>query len=64
LPLFIYNEIQLPQMTEKIRAFGAGFVLVVLVVLLFSIARRLGGVEPGELTRRQRRRIAKGATRP
>lgn len=63
LPLFIYNEIQLPQMTEKIRAFGAGFVLVVLVVLLFSIARRLGGGAPGELTRRQRRRIAKGANR-
>lgn len=64
LPLFIYNEIQLPQMPEKIRAFGAGFVLVVLVVLLFSIARRLGGGAPGELTRRQRRRIAKEATRP
>jgi phosphate transport system permease protein len=63
LPLFIYNEAQLPQQSEKIRAYGAGFVLVVLVLILFTIARRIGGGAPGELTRRQRRRIAREATR-
>jgi phosphate transport system permease protein len=64
LPLFTYYEIQLPQLTEKIRAFGAAFVLVVLVLILFTLARRLGGRTPGELSKRQRRRIAKEATRP
>jgi phosphate transport system permease protein len=64
LPLFTYYEIQLPQMTEKIRAFGAAFVLVVLVLILFTLARRLGGRTPGELSKRERRRIAKEATRP
>ncbi|MGD0558365.1 MAG: phosphate ABC transporter permease PstA [Streptosporangiaceae bacterium] len=64
LPLFIYNEVQLPDMTDKIRAFGAGFVLIVLVLILFTVARRLGGGAPGELSRRQRRRIAKEANRP
>jgi phosphate transport system permease protein len=59
LPLYIYYEIQLPQVNEKIRAFGGGFALVILVLILFAIARRIGGAAPGELTRRQRRRIAR-----
>jgi phosphate transport system permease protein len=59
LPLYIYNEIQLPELTEKIRAFGGGFALVILVLILFTIARRVGGAAPGELTKRQRRRIAR-----
>jgi phosphate transport system permease protein len=59
LPLYIYYEIQLPEVNEKIRAFGGGFALVILVLILFAIARRLGGAAPGELTRRQRRRIAR-----
>jgi phosphate transport system permease protein len=57
LPLYIYYEIQLPQVTEKIRAFGGGFALIILVLILFTIARRIGGAAPGELSRRQRRRI-------
>ncbi len=57
LPLYIYYEIQLPEVTEKIRAFGGGFALVILVLILFTIARRIGGAAPGELSRRQRRRI-------
>lgn len=69
LPLFTYYEIQLPQTTEKIRAFGAAFVLVLLVLILFTLARRLGGRTPGELTKRRSanrkgRRIAREATRP
>ncbi|HYZ56487.1 MAG TPA: phosphate ABC transporter permease PstA [Streptosporangiaceae bacterium] len=59
LPLYIFYEIQLPQINEKIRAFGGGFVLVILVLVLFTIARRVGGAAPGQLTRRQRRRIAR-----
>lgn len=59
LPLYIFYEIQQPQVNDKIRAFGGGFVLVVLVLVLFTIARRAGGAAPGQLTRRQRRRIAR-----
>ena len=62
LPLFIYNAAHVlgtPAYVE--RGFGAGFVLVVVVLALFTIARRIGGSEPGELTRRQRRNLAKEA---
>ena len=61
LPLFIYNEIQSPIVADHDRAFGGGFALFVLVLVLFTVARRLGGGAPGELTRRQRRRIARQA---
>jgi phosphate transport system permease protein len=63
LPLYTYYEIVLPQNTEKVRAFGAGFALVLLVLILFTIARRIGGAAPGELSRRQRRKIARERTR-
>jgi phosphate transport system permease protein len=59
LPLYIYYEVRNPDVNDQIRAFGAGFVLVVLVLILFTIARRLGGNAPGDLSRRQRRRIAR-----
>jgi phosphate transport system permease protein len=59
LPLYIYYEIQMPATADKIRAFGGGFALVILVLVLFTIARRVGGGAPGELTRRQRRRLEK-----
>jgi phosphate transport system permease protein len=62
LPLFIYNAVHVlgtPDYVE--RGFGAGFVLVVVVLALFTIARRIGGSAPGELTRGQRRRLAREA---
>jgi phosphate transport system permease protein len=61
LPLYIYYEIQSPETSDHIRAFGGGFALLALVLILFTIARRLGGGAPGELTRRQRRMIARQA---
>jgi phosphate transport system permease protein len=61
LPLYIYNEIQSPEAADHARAFGGGFALIALVLVLFTIARRLGGGAPGELTRRQRRQIARQA---
>jgi phosphate transport system permease protein len=59
LPLYIYNEILSPEPNDHVRAFGGGFALVILVLILFTIARWLGGGAPGELSRRQRRKIAR-----
>jgi phosphate transport system permease protein len=63
LPLYIYYEIQSPAPADRIRAFGGGFALIALVLVLFTIARRVGGGTPGELTRRQRRRLEKHRAR-
>ncbi|HXP18392.1 MAG TPA: ABC transporter permease subunit [Streptosporangiaceae bacterium] len=60
LPLFIFNAVHVfatPRYDQ--RGFGAGFVLVVVVLVLFAVARRLGGSVPGELTKRQARRLAR-----
>jgi phosphate transport system permease protein len=62
LPLYIYYEIQQPDLNDKIRAFGGGFVLIILVLILFTIARRIGGNAPGELTRRQRRKLERAVS--
>jgi phosphate transport system permease protein len=59
LPLYIFITVQEPAPIERVRAFGAAVVLIALVLVLFTIARLLGGKAPGELTRRQRRRVAR-----
>jgi phosphate transport system permease protein len=61
LPLFIYDYAHIEATTSGFvaRGFGAGFVLVLVVLVLFAIARRLGGSAPGELSRRQRRQLAR-----
>jgi phosphate transport system permease protein len=62
LPLFIYNAVHvLGTPKYVVRGFGAGFVLVVVVLALFTIARRIGGSAPGELTKRQRRMLSREA---
>lgn len=61
LPLYIFNYVRLPQATFVARAFGAGLVLMLVVLILFTTARALGGREPGRLSGRQRRRIAREA---
>jgi phosphate transport system permease protein len=61
LPVYIYYEILSPEANDHVRAFGGGFALIILVLILFTIARRLGGGAPGELSRRQRRKIARPA---
>jgi phosphate transport system permease protein len=47
-----------------IRAFGAGFALMLIVVVLFTVARLLGGRRPGELSKRQIRRLRRETARP
>jgi phosphate transport system permease protein len=39
------------------RAFGAGFALMLVVIVLFTIARIIGGGRPGELSKRQQRKL-------
>jgi phosphate transport system permease protein len=59
LPLYIWQMVREPSDVQHVRAFGAAVVLMAMVLVLFTIARVLGGKAPGELTRRQRRRVAK-----
>lgn len=60
LPLMIWAFIRITPTANMIeRGFGAGLVLLLMVLILFTAARVLGGKAPGELTRRQRRRIAR-----
>ncbi len=65
LPLFVYTYAHTEATTAGYvaRGFGAGFVLVLIVLLLFALARKLGGSAPGELTKRQRRRLAQQGAR-
>ena len=62
LPTLIWFLIRKEPFTRMIeRGFGAGLALMLMVLILFTAARVLGGKAPGELTRRQRRRIAREA---
>jgi phosphate transport system permease protein len=61
LPLFVFNQMRLPLDQAIARAFGAGVVLLVLVVVLFALARIVGGRPPGHVSRRQQHRMALAA---
>jgi phosphate transport system permease protein len=65
LPLYIFNYAHTEAVTNNYiaRGFGAGFVLVLMVLVLFAVARWLGGKAPGELSRRQRRRLSRERAR-
>jgi phosphate transport system permease protein len=59
LPLAAYELVQNPEPTYITRGFGAAAVLLALVLVLFAVARLIGGRGPGQLTGRQlRRRMA------
>jgi phosphate transport system permease protein len=62
LPILIWDFIRKnPTQTMIERGFGAGLALMIMVLILFTAARLLGGKAPGEMTRRQRRRLARDA---
>jgi phosphate transport system permease protein len=63
LPLYIWNYVRYPQTEMVVRAFGAGLALMIAVLVLFTVARLVGGRAPGELSRRQRRRLARDTER-
>jgi phosphate transport system permease protein len=62
LPILIWDDItRNPRGTMIDRGFGAGLALMIMVLVLFITARALGGRAPGQLSRRQRRRIDRDA---
>ena len=54
LPLATFNFVKSPEPTMIARGFGTAAVLMVLVLLLFALARAIGGRGPGQLSARQR----------
>ncbi|HTJ33706.1 MAG TPA: phosphate ABC transporter permease PstA [Dactylosporangium sp.] len=63
LPLLAFTQVQAPEKNEIARGFGTASVLLILVLLLFIIARVIGGRGPGELTARGRRARAAASRR-
>jgi phosphate transport system permease protein len=59
LPLFAFTNMRLPVDNAITRAFGAAVVLLLVVVVLFALARILGGRPPGHVSRRKLRRLAR-----
>ncbi|WP_405013394.1 phosphate ABC transporter permease PstA [Kitasatospora sp. NBC_01539] len=53
LPLMAFTLVKFPSELQVARAFGAAAVLLALVLLLFLLARAVGGRGPGELSRRR-----------
>lgn len=65
LPLFIWEYAHIEAVNQIVvtRAFGAAVTLMAVVLLLFTFARKLGGTAPGQLTKRQQRRLARQGAR-
>jgi phosphate transport system permease protein len=63
LPLAVFSFVKSPEPTMIARGFGAAAVLMALVLVLFAVARILGGRGPGQQTKRQARRTARASKR-
>jgi phosphate transport system permease protein len=63
LPLMAYTSVQEPEQVEIARGFGAASLLLALVLVLFTLARWVGGRGPGQLSRGQQRRRAAASRR-
>ena len=59
LPLFIFRLIRFPQAAARARAWTGALVLLMLVLVLFIIARVIGGRGPGHIGRLKRARLAR-----
>jgi phosphate transport system permease protein len=59
LPLFVYRLIRFPQAASIARAWTGALVLLFLVLVLFIIARIVGGRGPGHIGRLKRARLAR-----
>jgi phosphate transport system permease protein len=58
LPLQVFAFIKSPEPNMVARGFGTAAVLLTLVLVLFSLARWIGGNGPGVLSKGQRKRLA------
>lgn len=63
LPLATFDFIKSPQPNEVARGFGTAALLLLLVLVLFILARTIGGRGPGRPTRRQARAAVRGSRR-
>jgi phosphate transport system permease protein len=63
LPLSVFEFVQSPQPALIARGFATAAVLMVLVLVLFAIARLIGGRPAGQLSSRQRKRAASRSLR-
>ena len=63
LPLATFEFVRSPQPALIARGFATAAVLMVLVLVLFTIARILGGRPPGHVSKRQRRRNERRSAR-
>ena len=63
LPLAAFKLVSSPQPAFIARGFAAAAFLLLLVVVLFTISRAIGGRAPGDLNRRQRRRAQRRSRR-
>lgn len=63
LPLFVFNQMRMPLDQAIQRAFGAAIVLLLVVVILFGLARIIGGREVGSMSGRQKRKLAASMAR-
>ncbi|MFJ9567292.1 phosphate ABC transporter permease PstA [Streptomyces fuscichromogenes] len=63
LPLAVFTFVRSPQPAMITRAFGTALVLLALVLLLFTLARTIGGRGPGHLNPRQTRRADRRSQR-
>ncbi|MGW1004839.1 phosphate ABC transporter permease PstA [Streptomyces sp. NPDC002520] len=63
LPLAVFNFVKSPQPAMIARGFGAAAVLMALVLVLFAIARVIGGRGPGHQSKRQARRALRASRR-
>ncbi|GAA1416650.1 phosphate ABC transporter permease PstA [Kitasatospora putterlickiae] len=62
LPLYIWSYVKLPVDEMVARAFAAALTLMAVVLILFVTARMLGGRAAGELSGRQKRKLARAAS--
>jgi phosphate transport system permease protein len=63
LPLETLKLVQTGVPAYATRAFGCAAFLLVVVIVLFLVARKIGGWGPGHLTRRGLRRVKKASAR-
>lgn len=57
LPLQVFDFVKSPEPTMIARGFGTAATLLLVVLVLFALARGLGGKAPGNLTKRAQRAV-------